>query len=415
MNSKLAQSLAGTRWCFGVVALAALTACGGGGGGDTPAAPANSGGNGSTAPSPASAPTPPAPAVPPVTSELSDTSDVVSPLSVVADTLPHSSSAGAELIDGLFKFGRVTIIGGATDCPAGGAVSCLYFVRYKQSSTGVMAVDSWAYQPNAKIWTPLSTDFTDEWTLPYANNFNAGDGSWTSSYDITSQSASNASGQWQYTRGQVAHQLNVSETSITGTAMSNVQTAGNYPAGAKRLDMTLEQVSGRLTALDSPSTSFTWPSYDKATYSTLASYRAAHASNNRPYCLYDVWLSGASGTRGLVFDPIAAAGSLVSLAPNETCSSAIVAGSEQQMRQSVVTAGGRKVMLFQAPAAALPGSTARDKQRLLAVALDIDGRAASGFAYTSGFTLYKTNLYNKSALIAWLQANTSDTQVQTLP
>jgi hypothetical protein len=37
MNSKLAQSLASTRWCFGALTLAALAACGGGGGGDASA------------------------------------------------------------------------------------------------------------------------------------------------------------------------------------------------------------------------------------------------------------------------------------------------------------------------------------------------------------------------------------------
>jgi hypothetical protein len=342
--------------------------------------------------------------------ELSDSPSLPSPFASVSDTLTHSAAAAAELVNGAFKFGRVRIFGAVSDCPTTGTATCLYFDRLKQDSAGGFISSSWAYQPTSKTWLQLSATLTAP-RIEYADQYNTGGATWSSgsAFNLYGSAQAAANGQWQYSNGQVSHRLFVNESSIAGRAMSDVAIAGNFPSDAKQIDVSTAQLSGTLVALKNPSI---WKNADDtSTYPTLAAFRAAHVSNATPYCLH-----GAIDLyTGIVFNPSAQQGAIMPLKNSGFCASEALVGSEAYVQQSVATFGGRKTMLFQTFKVIPNGQTARDVQKLMAIGLNDKSQPASGWAYLPGYTVSSKGLYNYAAVVAWLRANTSDTQARTLP
>jgi hypothetical protein len=342
--------------------------------------------------------------------DLADSPSLPSPFASVSDTLTHSAAASAELVNGVFKFGRIRIFGAVSDCPTSGTATCLYFDRLKQNAAGGFISSSWAYQPTSKTWLELSPRLTEP-KITYADNYNTGGASWSSgsAFNLYSSAQPDGNGQWQYSNGQVSHRLFVNESSIAGRAMSDVAIAGVFPSDAKQIDVSMAQLSGTLVALADPSI---WKNADDtSTYPTLAAFRAAHVSNNTPYCLQGI----GNLYSGIVFNPNAQQGAIMPLRNSGFCTSEALIGSEAYVQQSVATFGGRKTMLFQTFTTIPNGQTARDVQKLMAIGLNDKGQPASGWAHLTGHTVSSKGLYNYAAVMAWLRANTSDTQAHTLP
>jgi hypothetical protein len=409
MNTRQVNSMARARFCVAVVALAVLAACGGGG--DSSQTPGAELGAGTTPPAaPASgtglASTPlaaPALALMP-SGELADSTSVPTPVATFTDTLPHSATAAAELSGGgLYKFGWARILGVA-ECNT----RCMYFERVRQNAAGHLSSDGWAYLPTAKVWTAL-TSGVQLGTIPYGRETHAGMSGWGDFASIEELTPSLVQGRWHYSRGEVSHALNVSETSVAGTSMTNVVNAGVFPADAKSLNVSVELVSGMLIALTGAS--YLGDGDDMTVYGSVASFRAAHATMAAPYCLHQPF----DLHTGLVFDATTQQAAIVGLEAGGVCSLSVKAGSAQYMEQAVMDASGRKVMLFAPPANVMGSDTGRAGRKLLAVSLTSGGQPAAGWAYLPGYTTATKGLYNQAALMAWLQANTSAPEALALP